>query len=205
MKTVDVLVAVDCQVDFCNGALGTDEAQASVPAIVKKINAWGSEDAVIIATQDTHGDDYMETNEGRHLPVPHTIRSTKGWQIVPEIYQALERNGAKYLLKDRFGSPDLPGFVRMLVFSQVRNLKTTAGILENGEGLRICLIGWCTDICVISNALLLKAAFPEAKIIVDSACCAGVTPEAHEAALTVLRSCQVEIVGVADKPCDNEE
>lgn len=191
---VDVLVVVDCQNDFCDGALGTNEAQASVPAIVKKVNAWGFDGAVVIATQDTHGDNYLETNEGQHLAVPHTIRGTKGWQIVPAIYQALEKNNARYLLKDRFGSPDLPGLIRMAAFEKIQNIRIASGTLKDGKGLRICLIGWCTDICVVSNALLLKAAFPEATVIVDAACCAGVTPDAHEAALTVLRSCQVKVI-----------
>lgn len=188
METVNILIATDCQVDFCDGALGTKEAQATVPAIVAKIDEAQREYAIVIATEDTHGDNYMETNEGKHLPVPHTIRGTRGWQIVPAIYEALKRAGAKFICKDRFGSEELAGYIRIMVHN-------VHGIIAgNGKGLRITLIGWCTDICVISNALLLKAAFPEAEIIVDSACCAGVTPEAHNAALTVLKSCQVTVI-----------
>lgn len=188
METVNILIATDCQVDFCDGALGTKEAQATVPVIVKKIDEAKRDNAIVIATEDTHGNDYLETNEGRHLPVPHTIRGTVGWQIVPAIQEALRNAGAKSIGKDRFGSPELAAYIRILV-RNVHNID--AG---NGKGLKITLIGWCTDICIISNALLLKAAFPEADIIVDSRCCAGVTPESHNAALTVLKSCQVTVI-----------
>lgn len=188
MDTVHILIAVDCQVDFCTGSLGTKEAQASIPSIVEDINAYGEKDAILIATMDTHGDNYLYTSEGKHLPVPHTIRNTEGWAIAPEIVNALSRFNVTFLKKDRFGSPELPGLVRILTFNK------TQDIIGRGEHLRITLVGWCTDICVISNALLLKAEFPEAEIIVHSRSCAGVTPEKHEAALEVMRSCQIRVV-----------
>lgn len=188
METVNILVVTDCQEDFCSGSLGTAEAQATVPAIVEKVKAASYDDVIVIATMDTHGEDYLETNEGRHLPVPHTIRNTKGWRIVPEIKEQLDAAEAEYIYKDRFGSLDLASHIRAVTLGGY-------GITErDGKYLVITVIGWCTDICVISNALILKAVFPEARIIVDSACCAGVTPEAHKAALMVLKSCQVEVI-----------
>ena len=142
----------------------------------------------IIATMDTHAEDYMETNEGKNLPVPHCVKDTKGWKIVPQILDALAYANPMYLPKDRFGSPELPGLIRTVAMDGAK------GGLGAGENLSVTIIGWCTDICVISNALIVKSAFPEAEVFVDADCCAGVTPEAHEAALTVLRSCQIKVV-----------
>lgn len=170
------LIVVDMQKDFVDGALGTKEACAIVPAAVKKIENF---DGKIFATFDTHFENYMQTAEGKKLPVPHCIRDTEGWQLDKQIAAALEKKGYQPVEKVTFGSVDLPWEIRK-----------AAG----GEDFRIELIGLCTDICVVSNALLLKANFPEVPMAVDAACCAGVTPEKHEAALETMRSCQIDIL-----------
>ncbi len=169
------LVVVDMQKDFVDGALGTKEAQAIIPAVVKKIKEF---DGDIFATLDTHGEDYMDTPEGRKLPVPHCIKGTDGWKLDAKVEEALA--GKKYTAveKPTFGSVELPDMIR-----------EAAG----DEELSVEVIGLCTDICVVSNVLLLKAAFYESPISVDSACCAGVTPEKHEAALETMRSCQIDV------------
>ena len=170
------LIVVDMQKDFVDGALGTKEAVAIVPAAAKKIREFEGE---IFATFDTHYADYMESAEGKKLPVPHCIKGTDGWQLDAEIAAALNEKGYTPILKHTFGAVDLPAFIRQAA---------------DKEPFRIELIGLCTDICVVSNALLLKANFPEAPIAVDAACCAGVTPEKHEAALETMRSCQIDIL-----------
>ena len=170
-----ILVVVDMQKDFVDGALGTKEAQAIIPAVVKKIKEF---DGDIFATLDTHSEDYMDTPEGRKLPVPHCIKGTDGWKLDAKVEEALA--GKKYTAveKPTFGSVELPDMIR-----------EAAG----DEELSVEVIGLCTDICVVSNVLLLKAAFYESPISVDSACCAGVTPEKHEAALETMRSCQIDV------------
>lgn len=169
------LIVVDMQKDFVDGALGTPEAVAIVPQVAEKIRAFDGE---IFATFDTHFANYMETAEGRHLPVPHCIKGTGGWQLDKTVAAALEEKGYTAVEKRTFGAVDLPQMV-----------KAAAG----EDDFTLELIGLCTDICVVSNALLLKAAFPEAPIAVDAACCAGVTPQAHEAALATMQSCQIEM------------
>jgi nicotinamidase-related amidase len=169
------LIAVDLQKDFVDGALGTPEAVAIVPAAAEKIRTFEGE---IFATLDTHFENYMETAEGRKLPVPHCIRGTAGWQLDAQIAAALDEKGYTPVEKKTFGSVDLPALI-----------EKAAG----GEPFSAELIGLCTDICVVSNALLLKAHFPEAPISVDAACCAGVTPAKHEAALETMRSCQIAV------------
>ena len=178
MKTRKILIAVDLQNDFVDGALGTKEAVGIIPAAAAKIRAYREAGDEVIATLDTHGEDYMETREGKRLPVPHCIRGTKGWELNPEIREAL--GGGETVEKPTFGCVRLPEIVR--------------GKLEEGEKPAIELIGLCTDICVVSNALILKAAFPEAQVQVDSACCAGVTPAKHQAALETMASCQIDIL-----------
>ncbi|MGI6177198.1 MAG: cysteine hydrolase family protein [Eubacterium sp.] len=170
-----ILIVIDMQNDFIDGALGTKEAEAIVPAVIEKIRSYAPDD--IYATRDTHSEEYPETQEGRLLPVPHCIRGTDGWQIRPEIMALLSED--RIIDKPSFGSPDL-----------AETMKRLAGDAL-GRDMKIELCGLCTDICVVSNALLIKAFLPEAEVRVDPACCAGVTPEAHEAALSVMRSCQV--------------
>ena len=170
-----ILIVVDMQNDFIDAALGTPEAVAIVEAVKEKIRSYPSED--VIATMDTHGEKYMETQEGKYLPVPHCIKGSDGWQIRPEIAELLA--GAKIYEKPTFGST-----------AMAEDLKEIAG----KEEIELELIGLCTDICVVSNALLLKAMMPEVRISVDAACCAGVTPEKHLAALETMRSCQIQVV-----------
>lgn len=172
------LIVVDMQKDFIDGALGTAEAQAIVEPAAERIRACREAGYQVIATLDTHGENYMETAEGKKLPVPHCIRGTEGWQLNPVIREAAG-NGT-LLEKPTFGSVKLPALLRE---------KT-----EETDRIRIELIGLCTDICVVSNALLLKAWFPEAEIAVNAKCCAGVTPEKHQAALETMRSCQIDIL-----------
>lgn len=169
------LVVVDMQKDFVDGALGSKEAVAIVPAVVKKIEGF---EGTVFATLDTHFDNYMDTAEGRNLPVPHCIKGTDGWLLDKAVAAALEKKGFTAVEKNTFGSVDLPAMI-----------EKAAG----GEVFGVELIGLCTDICVVSNALLLKAHFPEMPIAVDAACCAGVTPEKHAAALETMRSCQIAI------------
>ncbi len=165
------LIVIDMQKDFIDGALGTKEALEAVPRVKNKLEKYKSLGANIIFTRDTHGDDYMNTSEGRHLPVPHCIKGSHGH----EIYQGLDTDGATVIDKPSFGFTEWNRYIE-----------------DDGE-LEIELVGVCTDICVVSNALILKALYPEAKISVDPKACAGVTPESHLAALKTMRMCQIEI------------
>jgi len=169
------LIVVDMQKDFVDGALGTAEAQQIVPAVAAKIRGFDGE---IIVTYDTHEEDYMTTREGRFLPVPHCIRDTDGWQLNAAVAEALEDRAYTVVEKPTFGAVTLPEVVEQLA---------------GEEEFTVELIGLCTDICVVSNAMLLKAAFPEADMSVDAACCAGVTPASHQAALTTMACCQITI------------
>ena len=170
-----LLIVVDMQKDFIDGALGTKEAQSIVENVIKKVEEF---DGSIIATLDTHRDDYLDTREGRFLPVAHCIKNTSGWEINPKVKSALKQKGFRMIEKPTFGSVELPKLIKEKY---------------NTKNLSIELVGLCTDICVVSNALLLKAEFPEMDISVDSSCCAGVTPEKHEAALETMRSCQIQV------------
>ncbi len=162
------------QNDFIDAALGTAEAVAIVDAVKEKIRSYPIEN--VIATMDTHGENYLETQEGRNLPVTHCVKGSDGWKIRPDIATLLD--GAKIYEKPTFGSTAL-----------ATDLQT----LSQSEDIELELIGLCTDICVVSNALLLKAYMPEVRISVDASCCAGVTPEKHLAALETMRSCQVNV------------
>ena len=171
-----VLIVVDMQNDFIDGSLGTKEAEQIVDNVINEIHGDYEH---YIATRDTHQENYLETNEGRHLPVVHCIENSEGWQIRKEVQDALIEKGFICINKPTFGSEVLVDLLKQI----------------NGEHPidEITLVGLCTDICVISNALLLKAAFPEVKMSVKKDCCAGVTPESHEAALTSMKMCQIEI------------
>ena len=166
-----VLIVVDMQKDFVDGSLGTPEAQAIVPAVVEKVK---NHQGPVIFTRDTHRLNYLDTQEGKNLPVPHCIEGSTGWKIIPE----LRMYATDVINKPTFGSTAL-----------AERLKQSETRIESIE-----LIGLCTDICVVSNALLLKAAMPEIPISVDSRCCAGVTPEKHAAALETMRSCQIQVL-----------
>ena len=163
------LIVVDMQNDFIHMALGTPEAVAIVPRVKAKIQACRDAGYEIIYTRDTHGPEYLSTPEGKKLPVEHCIRGSKGWEIADGLYVP----GCKIINKPNFGWPHWD-----------------QEVLEDVE-----LIGLCTDICVVSNALIIKATFPDATVKVDKSCCAGVTPESHEAALTTMQMCQIDIVG----------
>lgn len=169
-----ILVVVDMQNDFIDGALGTKEAVQIVDPVIQKIKEYDVKD--IYATRDTHGTDYLSTQEGKNLPVEHCIKGTKGWKIREEIADLLE--GAVIVDKPTFGSFELAELLSK------ENEK---------EELEIELVGLCTDICVVSNALLLKAKMPEIKISVDESCCAGVTVESHKAALETMKMCQISV------------
>lgn len=169
-----ILVVVDMQKDFVDGALGTKEAEAIVPLVVEKIRSYDMED--VFVTRDTHQENYMDTQEGHNLPVKHCIEGTEGWDLDAKVKEVVE--GAAFVNKPTFGSTELAEMIKDIAAK---------------EEIEVELIGLCTDICVVSNALLLKAFMPEVKISVDSACCAGVTPEKHEAALETMRSCQIEV------------
>ena len=173
-----ILVVIDMQNDFIDGSLGTKEAEAIVENVKAKIASYPPD--AVYATMDTHGKDYLKTQEGINLPVEHCIKDTNGWKIRPDI-AALLKN-AKIYEKPTFGSTRLAEDIK------------AAGDTEEIE-----LVGLCTDICVISNALLLKAALPEVKISVDASCCAGVTPQKHAAALETMRSCQINVTGCPEE------
>ena len=169
------LIVVDMQKDFVDGALGSAEAQAIVPAVVEKIRGFDGE---IIVTYDTHEEDYLQSREGRFLPVPHCIRDTAGWQLDAAVADALVNRAYTVVEKPTFGAVTLPEVVQQLA---------------GEDGFSVELVGLCTDICVVSNALLLKAAFPEVDMTVDAACCAGVTPQSHQAALITMACCQIAV------------
>ena len=170
-----LLIVVDMQKDFIDGSLGTAEAQAIVEPLVELVKEYSPEN--IIATRDTHPEHYLETQEGRNLPVVHCVKDTPGWQIDSRVQAAIGE--AAVIDKPTFGSWQLADRVAEMA---------------EAEELEITLCGLCTDICVVSNALLLKARLPETKVRVAAACCAGVTPESHAAALQTMQMCQVELV-----------
>lgn len=170
-----ILIVVDMQKDFVNGSLGTKEAQKIVPAVKDKIENFDGE---LIFTMDTHTEDYLNTQEGRKLPVSHCIKETSGHEIIEEL-QPYTRKALAVFEKETFGSRKLGNFLKE--FHKEKQIES------------IELIGLCTDICVVSNALLIKAFLPEVPILVDSNCCAGVTPEKHKSALETMQSCQIEI------------
>ncbi|MCD8146663.1 MAG: cysteine hydrolase [Clostridiales bacterium] len=173
---MNYLILVDVQNDFVDGALGTAEAQEMLPRLVEKVRHF---DGTLLVTKDTHDADYLDTQEGRNLPVPHCIKGAEGWQLAPSLLALPAVRQAKVYEKPCFGSTALAADLAAL------NRKGGVDSVE--------LVGLCTDICVVSNALLLKAAMPEVLVSVDAACCAGVTPEKHEAALSVMESCQVAV------------
>jgi len=189
-----LLIVVDMQNDFIDGSLGTPEALAIVEAVKDKIRSYPPED--VIATMDTHETDYLSTQEGKFLPVEHCIRDTHGWEIREDIMELLDE--AEIYEKPTFACEDLAQDLRGYAMDMKARADRLNEIAENpeetvGEQIELELVGLCTDICVVSNALLLKALMPEVKISVDSSCCAGVTPEKHAAALETMRSCQVVV------------
>ena len=169
-----VLVIIDMQNDFIDGPLGNDECKQAVPAVIDAVNNGGYTD--VILTRDTHGDNYLNTQEGRKLSVVHCIKGTDGWQINEKVKTALK--DAVVIDKPTFGSKILAEEITKIA---------------EKEDITVTLVGLCTDICVVSNAILIKAYLPEIPVKVIASCCAGVTPESHEAALATMRMCQVQV------------
>lgn len=174
------LVVVDMQNDFISGSLGTPEAQAIVPAAAARIAAFDGE---IFVTMDTHELNYPDTAEGRKLPVMHCLHNSHGWKLDERISAALEGKKVQVVEKPSFGSTDLPHLLRY-----------AAGFDTPQNEICVEMMGLCTDICVVSNALILKACYPEAHLCVNASCCAGVTPDSHAAALKTMESCQIDLV-----------
>jgi len=173
-----ILIVVDMQHDFVDGPLGTPEARAIVPKIEDKIKNGGYDR--VLYTFDTHYADYMDTQEGKKLPVPHCIKGTHGWSTVFDSFDIFPMFGDSIIEKNTFGYKRWPAIL---------------GHYDNAYDVKsIELCGVCTDICVVSNALILKADYPEVPISVDASCCAGTTPENHKAALMVMKSCQIDII-----------
>ena len=174
-----ILVVVDMQNDFIDGVLGTPEAQAIVPKVAEKVREQADKDAPILYTKDTHfAHNYMNSQEGQKLPVLHCVYGTKGHQLHPDIHI----KGSYYVDKPTFGLLDIGEVLDSIAADRMENID------------EIELVGLCTDICVISNAMILKAYYPEVPITVDSSCCAGVTPESHENALNAMKMCQIEVI-----------
>ena len=183
-----LLVVVDMQKDFITGALGNDVCRAVVPNVVKKIRDAVADDYDVVFTMDTHGSNYLETQEGQKLPVEHCITGSSGWFLEPSVENEL-RNAI-------LGSDSSD----IIYDSDACFIKNTFGCVKLGEFVRdnkydiVTLIGVCTDICVISNAMLIKAFAPEVNIEVDSFCCAGVTPESHKNAIEAMKAVQIEVI-----------
>ena len=178
-----ILIVVDMQNDFVYGALGTPEAQAIVPNVKKKIEEYKSRGDSIIFTQDTHYDNYLDTPEGKMLPVKHCIRLTDGWNVHQDLIEAMGDDEYLVIEKPTFGSINLMWEIEDMIDFYA----------DKDEELEF--VGLCTDICVVSNVLMAKAYYPDLKITVDASCCAGVTPEKHNAALEVMKSCQIDVIG----------
>lgn len=167
-----ILVVVDMQNDFVSGSLGSEDAKSIVGNVVEKITNWKDE---LVCTYDTHFENYLETKEGKMLPVRHCIENTEGWQLDPQVEKALNGRDYKVFKKPTFGSEELAEYLKESNYEEIH------------------FIGLCTDICVISNVMLAKAALPESEIIVDAKCCAGVTKESHENALNAMKMCHIQI------------
>lgn len=200
MKETKLLIIVDMQNDFIDGSLGTPEAKAIIPNVIKKIENW---DEKIVCTLDTHYEDYLSTMEGRKLPVKHCIKDTYGWEIPIRIAHTMDANeNAACIYKSNFGAvgllanialcPEHPNKERLQVTENIEPFFDN--FINIGPLSEIQLIGLCTDICVVSNALIAKAFFPEVPIVVDASCCAGTTPENHKAALQIMKCCQIDVI-----------
>lgn len=172
------LIVVDMQNDFVYGPLGTPEARAIVPNVKKKIAEYIANGDEVIFTMDTHGKDYLSTREGKYLPVEHCLYKTDGWKVCDEV----DIPEAEHIYKYTFGYDEW-------------DIEGNCDAYHDRNLQEVELVGVCTDICVVSNALIIKAMYPEIDITVDASCCAGVTPETHKAALMTMRNCQINIIG----------
>lgn len=173
-----ILIVVDMQNDFIDGALGSPEAIDIIPHVMKKIEEF---DGHIICTLDTHEENYFDTQEGKKLPILHCVKMSKGWEINKEVFDAIVDKRFTFVTKGTFGAKDI--------------VSAISYVTDENEVCEIELIGLCTDICVISNAMLIKAFYPEYTIKVDASCCAGTTPENHKNALNAMKCCQIEVIG----------
>ena len=189
-----IIVVVDMQNDFIDGALGSPEAKAIVPVMVERLKELDDGKTVLFFTKDTHSKNYLETQEGKNLPVEHCIEGTTGWSINKQISSYADY-GSKFF---SYSTHDIrKGRVLKPTFGSLELANTIRGLVNDNPYIEIdeiILMGVCTDICVVSNALLLKAYCPETLITVDASCCAGVTPETHAAALTTMKSCQINVI-----------
>lgn len=177
-----ILVVIDMQNDFIDGVLGSESAAAIVPKVVEKINNF---EGVIAVTYDTHTPDYLDTQEGKNLPVTHCVKGTHGWELNSLVVDAVEKyTNNKFLVPMSFYKP---------TFGSVELAEWILRVFANSKLDEVILVGLCTDICVISNAMLIKAYIPEVKVTVDASCCAGVTPDSHKNALAAMKMCQINI------------
>ncbi|MGI6004308.1 MAG: cysteine hydrolase family protein [Christensenellales bacterium] len=176
----DVLIVVDMQRDFVDGALGTEEARRIVPALARRIRGF---DGRVILTMDTHDEDYPDTQEGKNLPVPHCVKGSDGWRLDPDIRRAVNARQESVTIFEK------PAFASTELALYLKEMNRTEGVAS------VELAGLCTDVCVISNAILVKAFLPEVPVKVNAVLCAGVTPQRHLAALEAMAACQVMIEG----------
>ena len=181
-----ILIVVDMQNDFIDGALGTKEAAAILENVAARIQSWGG--GPVVFTQDTHQDNYLTTPEGKKLPAPHCIEGTHGWQIHDMILAAWQN-------KD--GTPKIPGLINNAFMKPVFGSVELVQYLETraDELTEVELVGVCTDICVISNAIMIKNTLPNVNVTVNAHCCAGVTPQSHTEALNTMKMCQIDVMG----------
>lgn len=179
----DLLIVVDMQNDFIDGSLGTKEAQAIIPKVINRCEDYYDDRYHnIVFTKDTHFPNYLETYEGRHLPIKHCIKGTLGWEIPNYLEDFIRSNNENVVEKYTFAYMNWPQIISKIQDEEYDTI------------YNIELCGLCTDICVISNALVLRGLYQDMNIIVDSNCCAGTTPERHKAALEVMKSCQIEVI-----------
>ena len=189
MKAKKVLIVVDMQNDFIDGALGSQEAVTIVDKVAEKVKAAEEEGTLVLFTRDTHGEDYMTTEEGKNLPVEHCIKGSAGHELVDELKPFLSETDTAVFEKNTFGSKELGSYL-----SEIRLVKDIE---------KIELVGLCTDICVISNAVIAKSFMPDIPIYVDAACCAGVTAESHDTALQAMKAIQVHVENEGTEPWRN--
>lgn len=180
-----ITIVIDMQNDFLTGALANPDAVSIIPSVLKEINAAD----FVVYTRDTHGSDYMETQEGKKLPVPHCINGTWGWNIVEEL---MPRNIDSVINAGNWVIFDKPSFGYVNIWNGITG--NFPDLILNNEGVEVTFCGTCTDICVVSNALIVKSLYPEVVVNVKADACAGLTPEKHKAALEVMSSCQINVI-----------
>ena len=189
-----VLIVVDMQNDFITGVLGTEEARAITPKVAQYIRDHADKDTVLFFTRDTHDADYLNTQEGKKLPVPHCLKDTYGWELAPEMEEAIYDTRGKYFDFDTYFPYVGDHIIDKFTFGSI-DLQNVLYVLDEEDDIKeITLLGVCTDICVISNAMLTKATLPEATVKVVADCCAGVSPESHQRALDAMKMLQIEII-----------